>query len=80
VFRVTRQEREQFLRILQAHAQTVAIGEACATTTRDLATEIARGGTPNRNDLMATVAAAERALDDLASVREEVERLLALVK
>ena len=73
---MTRQEREQFLKILQAHAQTVAIGEACATTTRDLATEVARGGTPHRNDLMATVAAAERALEDLAAVREEVERLL----
>jgi Zn-dependent M32 family carboxypeptidase len=73
---VTRQEREQFLKILQAHAQTVAIGEACAITTRDLAAEVARGSTPSRNDLVATVAAAERALEDLAGVREEVERLL----
>jgi len=77
---LTGQEREQFLKILQAHAQTVAIGEACATTTRDLATEVARGGTPNRNDLMATVAAAERALGDLAAVREEVERLLSALR
>jgi sulfur relay (sulfurtransferase) complex TusBCD TusD component (DsrE family) len=74
---VTRHEREQFLKLLQAHAQTVAICEACATTTRDLATEVARGSTPSRNDLMATVAEAERALKDLAGVREEVERLLA---
>jgi hypothetical protein len=77
---VTSQEREQFLKILQAHAQTVAIGEACATTTRDLASEVARGSTPSRNDLLATVAAAERALEDLAGVREEVERLLAAIK
>ena len=35
---VTRQEREQFLKILQAHAQTVAIGEACATTTQPAST------------------------------------------
>jgi hypothetical protein len=76
---VNRHEREQFLRLLQAHAQTVAIGEACAATTRDLATEVARGGTPTRNDLMATVAEAERALKDLAGVREEVERLLATI-
>jgi Zn-dependent M32 family carboxypeptidase len=74
---VTRHEREQFLKLLQAHAQTVTIGEACATTTRDLATEVARGGTPGRNDLMTTIAEAERALADLARVREEVERLLA---
>jgi hypothetical protein len=74
---VTRQEREQFLKILQAHAQTVAIGEACAATTRDLAADIVRGGTPGRADLLATMAEAERALEDLAGVREEVERLLA---
>lgn len=74
---MTRHEREQFLKLLQAHAQTVAIGEACATTTRDLATEVARGGTPNRNDLTATIAEAERTLKDLAGIREEVERLLA---
>ena len=74
---MTRQEREQFLKILQAHAQTVAIGEACAATTRDLAAEVARGGAPSRSDLLTTVAEAERALEDLVGVREEVERLLA---
>jgi hypothetical protein len=74
---LTSQEREEFVKVLQAHAQTVAIGEACATTTRDLAAEVARGSTPNRDDLLATVAVAERALEDLAGVREEVERLLA---
>jgi hypothetical protein len=73
---VTRQERQQFLEVLQAHAQTVAIGEACAATTRDLAAEVARGGTPGRSDLLSTVAQAEQALKDLAAVREEVERLL----
>jgi hypothetical protein len=62
--------------VLQAHAQTVAIAEACAATTRDLADEVARGGTPNRHDLRVTVARAERALSDLAGVRKEVERLL----
>ena len=72
---MTRQEREQFLKILQAHAQTVASVRRAPTTTRDLAAEVARGSTPSRNDLLATVAAAERALEDLAGVREEVERL-----
>ncbi len=75
--RVTRQERQQFLKVLQAHAQTVAIAEACAATTRDLAAEVARGGTPSRSDLLNTVAQAERAITDLAAVREEVERVLA---
>ena len=77
---MTRQEREEFLKILQAHAQTVAISEACATTTRDIAADVARGSTPSRNDLLATVAAAERALEDLAGVREEVERLLSALR
>ena len=54
----------------------MAIGEACAATTRDLAAEVARGGTPSRHDLLNTVAEAERALADLSAVREEVERLL----
>jgi hypothetical protein len=77
---LTRQEREQFRRVLEAHAQTVAIGEACATTTRDLASEIVRGGSPRRDDLLATVAEAERTLSDLGRVREEVERLLATLR
>jgi hypothetical protein len=45
-------------------------------TTRDLATEVARGGTPRKEDLQTTIAEAERTLGDLAAVREEVERLL----
>lgn len=69
--------RDELLKVLQAHAQTVAICEACATTTRDLAAEVARGGLPRREDLMATVAEADRTLADLARVREEVERLIA---
>lgn len=73
---MTRQEQQEFLKVLQAHAQTVAICDACAATTRDLAAEVARGGVPSQEDLMATVAEAERTLTDLAKVREEVDRLL----
>jgi sulfur relay (sulfurtransferase) complex TusBCD TusD component (DsrE family) len=72
---MNRDERQELLKVLEAHAQTVAICEACATTTRDLAAEVARGGIPSREDLMATVAEADRTLKDLARVREEVERL-----
>jgi hypothetical protein len=57
----------------------VAICEACATTTRDLATEVARGGLPAAADLKTTISEAERTLADLARVREEIERLMALV-
>jgi hypothetical protein len=74
---MTRDERQDFLTILQAHAQTIAICEACASTTRDLAAEVGRGGIPSRDDLVRTVDQAEQVLRDLASVREEVERLIA---
>jgi hypothetical protein len=73
---MTAQDKQAFLKILQAHAQTVAIGEACATTTRDLATEVARGGVPRPADLRTTIEEAERTLAQLAAVREEVERLM----
>ena len=63
--------------MLEAHAQTVAICEACATTTRDLAAEVARGGLPRAADLKTTISEAERTLADLARVREEIERLMA---
>jgi len=73
---VTREDRVEFLKVLHAHAQTIDICEACATTTRDLATEIQRGGLPKKDDLQRTVEEAEKVLADLASVREEVRRLL----
>jgi hypothetical protein len=73
---VTRDDREEFLKILHAHAQTLEICEACAMTTRDLAAEIQRGGLPKKDDLMRTVEEAEKVLADLTSIREEVRRLL----
>jgi hypothetical protein len=57
----------------------VAICEACATTTRDLAAEVARGGVPRAADLTATISEAERTLAGLARVREEIERLMASI-
>ena len=45
---MTRDERQEFMKILQAHAQTIAICEACAATTRDLAAEVGRGSVPSR--------------------------------
>lgn len=73
---MTSEDRDALLNVLHAHAQTIAICEACAATTRDLATEVARGGTPKRDDLLKTIEEAERVLTDLASVRREVERLI----
>ena len=59
-----------------AHQDTVEVCEACATTTRDLATEVKRGGEPSREDLQRTIDQAEAVLGQLASVREEIRRLL----
>ena len=63
------------LSMLEAHAQTLAIAEACATTTRDLAAEVKRGGAPPPADLQQTVVEAERTLSELAAVRQEIDRL-----
>ncbi len=73
---MTPDDRQEFLKILHAHAQTIAVCEACAATTRDLATEVARGGTPTRDDLVQTIGEAERVLAELVAVRREVERLI----
>ena len=77
---MTRQDRDEFLKILHAHAQTIAICEACAATTRDLAAEVKRGGVPSPTDLLKTVEEAERVLAELGSTREEVERLIASLR
>ena len=73
---MTSDERNEFLKILHAHAQTVEICQACAVTTRDLAAEVQRGGVPKKDDLQRTVDEAETVLADLASVREELRRLM----
>ena len=73
---MTRKEREEFQKILEAHARTIGICEACATSTRDLAAEVRRGGIPARDDLQRHVDEAERVLADLVLVRREVDRLI----
>lgn len=72
---MTADERQQVLQIVLAHEKTIAICRACAETTRDLAAEVKRGGTPSRDDLARTITAAEEALNDLTTVRNEVARL-----
>lgn len=73
---MTRAERDEVRKILEAHAKTIDICEACAISTRDLAAEVKRGGLPKRDDLQRQVEEAERVLSDLSSVRQEVARLL----
>ncbi len=76
---MTREERQEFLKVLDAHAQTIGICEACAASTRDLAAEVKRGGLPKRDDLQRHIDEAERVLADLVLVRNEVQRLQALL-
>jgi predicted metal-binding protein len=73
---MTTEDREALLKVLHAHERTIAVCEACAATTRDLASEVARGGIPTRDDLVKTIDEAERVLTELTSVRREVERLI----
>ncbi len=70
-------DRHDLLAVLDGHAQTLAICEACAVTTRDLAAEVKRGGIPSPADLQRTIDEAERVLAELAAVRAEVDRLRA---
>ncbi len=73
---MTNEERQAMRAIVEAHGQTLAIAEACARTTRDLAAEVGRGGMPPKEDLKRTVDEAERVLADFAQVRSEIERLI----
>ena len=66
---------DETLKILDAHARTLAVCEACAITTRDLAAEVKRGGIPAATDLQKTIDEAERVLAELAAVRAELDRL-----
>ena len=76
---MTRAERQEFLKVLEAHSKTIGICEACATSTRDLAAEVKRGGVPARAELQRHVEEAERVLADLALVRKEVDRLIGAI-
>jgi sulfur relay (sulfurtransferase) complex TusBCD TusD component (DsrE family) len=67
----------EFLKILAAQRATLDVCEACASTTRDLAAEVLRGGIPRREDLEQTVTEAERVLREVAETRQELDRVLA---
>ena len=73
---MTKDERQEFAKVLQAHLHTLDICDACAGTTRDLAAEVARGGLPSRADLTQTITEAERVIAELAAVRDELKRAL----
>jgi len=73
---VTAEEKQEVLRLLEAHERTIAVCRACAETTRDLAWEVKRGSAPPAEALGATADEASRVLDELG----QVELMLAEMK
>lgn len=73
---MTPDERQEVLKLLEAHERTLAVCRACAETTRDLAWEVKRGSAPPAEALAATADEAVRVLDDLG----QVELMLAEMK
>ena len=74
---MTDDERQEVHRLIDAHAQTVAVCRACAETTRDLAWEVTRGATPTADALRQTIAEAERVLAELGQVEVAIARMKA---
>jgi hypothetical protein len=65
---VTSDEKQEVLRLIEAHERTVEVCRACARTTRDLAWEVRRGGAPPAEALQATAEEAERVLAELGQI------------
>lgn len=74
---VTPDEKAEVLKLLEAHERTLALCRACAETTRDLAWEVKRGGTPAAEALGATLAEATRVLEDLGRIEIAIAEMKA---
>jgi hypothetical protein len=74
---VTDDEKAEVLRLLEAHERTLAVCRACAETTRDLAWEVKRGGTPPSEALTATLDEVERVLDEVGQVEVAIAQMKA---
>jgi len=74
---VTDDEKAEVLRLLEAHERTLAVCRACAETTRDLAWEVKRGGTPPPEALTATLDEVERVLDEVGQVEMAIAHMKA---
>jgi hypothetical protein len=74
---MTLEERQEVLRLLEAHERTLEICRACAQTTRDLAWEVKRGAAPPPDALRQTIDEAERVLTELGRVEMAIARMKA---
>ena len=74
---MTPEEQLEVRRLIDAHEHTLRVCRACAETTRDLAWEVKRGSVPPPEALAATLAEAERVLDELAQVEIAIAEMKA---
>lgn len=74
---MTVDERQEVMRIIEAHERTLVTCRACAETARDLAWEVKRGSTPPPETLQQTIDEAERVLSDLAQIEVAIARMRA---
>ena len=74
---MTAEERQEVLRLIEAHERTIDICRACAQTTRDLAWEVKRGAAPAPEALRQTIDEAERVLLELGRVEMAIARMKA---
>jgi hypothetical protein len=72
---VTSEEKQELLRLIEAHERTVQVCRACAQTTRDLAWEIRRGSVPPPEALQATAAEADRVLAELGQIEMAIAQM-----
>jgi hypothetical protein len=74
---VTDDEKTELVRLLEAHERTLAMCRACAETTRDLAWEVKRGGTPPAAALTATLEQVQRVLHEVGQVEIAIAQMKA---
>ena len=74
---MTAEERQEVLRIIDAHEHTVVTCRACAETARDLAWEVKRGSAPSPEALRQTIEEAERVLRDLGQIEIAIAQMRA---
>ncbi len=74
---MTAEEKQEVLHLIDAHERTLEICRACASTARDLAWEIRRGGTPDPAALKQTIDESDRILAELGQVELAIAEMKA---
>lgn len=74
---MTPEEKDEVVRLIEAHERTLALCRACAETTRDLAWELKRGSHPGPDALGETITTSERILDEVGQVEIAIAEMKA---